>query len=70
MLKSASDLDQEKWSLEEEELYSDGLKNQHSCRRGDAALASDDTCLELQSKYGKMRNDMGLLSAQVSGQLC
>lgn len=57
---------EERWSLEEEELSSDGLYNQHSCRRGNATWVSDDMYLELKSKHRKRRNDMGLLSAQVA----
>lgn len=70
MLKRALDLGEERWSLEEEELSSDALNNQYSCRRGDATWVSDDTYLELRSKYRKRRNNMGLLSAQVSHTLC
>lgn len=69
MLKRAPNLGEERWSLEEEELSSD-LNNQYSCRRGDATWVSDDTYLELKSKYRKRGNDMGLLSAQVSHKLC
>ena len=46
---------EERQSLEEEELHSDGLKSQHSCRRGYLSQVSDDTYLEPESKYEQMK---------------